>query len=58
VERTPGPGVTRSRKTAKVKTKMSEIMNSIKCQSLQPGKNAWLKAVWELYEQEKDWIKV
>jgi hypothetical protein len=33
-------------------------MNSIKCQSLQPGKNAWLKVVWDIYEQEKDWIKV
>jgi len=58
VERTPRPGVTRSRKTAKVKTRMSEIMNSIKCQSLQPGKNAWLKAVGDIFEQEKDWIKI
>jgi len=33
-------------------------MNSIKCQSLQSGKNARLEAVGEIYEQEKDWIKV
>jgi len=25
---------------------------------LQSGKNAWLKAVEDIYEQEKDWIKV
>jgi len=33
-------------------------MNSIKCQSLQSGKNAWLKSVGDIYEQQKDWIKV
>ncbi len=32
-------------------------MNSIKCQSVQPSKNAWLKAVGDIFEQEKAILK-